>query len=89
VGRKDIIVGIDSINELTARANALMEATETALMEAIAVCHAGVQVSEIGRVMHDIADANGFRSMKNICGGGVGSHLHMLPEIKVSLEIWF
>jgi methionyl aminopeptidase len=67
------------------RAKLIMEATEEALLEAISVCHAGVEISEIGRVTHEIAERYGFRPLKNICGHGVGRHLHMLPEVKVRL----
>jgi len=54
------------------------------MYEAISVCKAGVEISEIGNTIQDVAHGHGYRPMKNSCGRGIGKYLHMLPEVKVS-----
>jgi methionyl aminopeptidase len=66
------------------RGKALIHATNEAMYKAIDVCRVGVEICEIGNVVQKVADQYGYRPMKKVCGHGIGSYLHMLPEIKVS-----
>jgi len=66
------------------RGKAIILATKQAMYEAISVCKAGVEISEIGNTIQDVAHGHGYRPMKNSCGRGIGKYLHMLPEVKVS-----
>jgi len=66
------------------RGKGLIHATNEAMYKAIDVCRVGVEICEIGNAVQIIADQYGYRPMKKVCGHGIGSYLHMLPEIKVS-----
>ena len=62
-----------------------------AMEEAIKICKPGVDYSEIGRVIEEIATRDGFdvyfrvyhftSSVRDYCGHGIGRYMHMLPYI--------
>jgi len=66
----------------SARACALIETTNKAMLEAINICHAGTPLCEIGNTVQRIAQSNGYRPMKIVTGHGVGVDFHTPPEIK-------
>lgn len=65
------------------RGKALIHATNEAMYRAIDVCRVGVEICEIGNAVQKVADQYGYRPMKRVCGHGIGSYLHMLPEVKL------
>ena len=75
---------MDDYDDQMSRGKALMQTTERALYASIGVCFAGAEISEIGKTIHDIAESEGYRPLKNVCGHGIGLQWHMPPEIKVS-----
>ena len=69
----------------------LIATTKEAMEEAIKICKPGVDYSEIGRVIEEIATRGGFdvyfrvyhftSSVRDYCGHGIGRYMHMLPYI--------
>lgn len=73
-----ITVAIGSISPL---AQSLMETTEEALRQAIAVVKAGAHVGDISAVVERIARAKGFSPVRALTGHGLGKALHQHPDI--------
>jgi len=69
------------VGQVEPEAKRLCEATKEALNKAIAICKPGVQIKEIGRVIHAIADREKFGVNKIFCGHGVGREFHSAPTI--------
>mmetsp|Transcript_11123 Transcript_11123/g.24074 ORF Transcript_11123/g.24074 Transcript_11123/m.24074 type:complete len:363 (+) Transcript_11123:110-1198(+) len=69
----------DSRDERTHR---LVQATREALEEAVAVCQAGVKISEIGRTIQSVADRYDYRIVKDWNGHGIGREFECLPQVK-------
>lgn len=62
-------------------AKQLCEVTKLALDEAIKVCGPGVPYSEIGKVIHGIADKHKYGVVRDFVGHGVGQLFHSAPTI--------
>ena len=73
----------DEVLEQKERAQNLINATREAMYRAIDVCVQGTPLNHIGNAVHDVADEYGYRPVKNVCGHGIGTELHMLPQVKV------
>jgi len=58
----------------------LIECSKSALASAIKVVCAGNRLSEIGLVVEKEAHRNGYKTIRNLCGHGVGDTLHDEPE---------
>ncbi len=59
----------------------LCEYTRQARDEGIAVAHAGKPVNLIGRAVEQVANAGGYRVVKQLIGHGVGRHIHEKPSV--------
>ncbi len=59
----------------------LMRVTRESLEHGIAVVRDGVPVHEIGRAVQEYCEANSFGVVRELCGHGVGSRLHMEPSV--------
>ncbi len=55
--------------------------TKLALDEAIKICGPGVPYSEIGKVIHGIADKHKYGVVRDFVGHGVGQLFHSAPTI--------
>jgi hypothetical protein len=62
-------------------AKQLCEVTKHALDESIKVCGPGVPYSEIGKVIHAIADKHKYGIIRDFVGHGVGQLFHSAPTI--------
>ena len=58
----------------------LLECGKRALQKAISVSMAGYPLNGIGLAVEKEAHKNGFRTIRNLCGHGVGRSLHENPE---------
>ncbi|MFI5412640.1 MAG: type II methionyl aminopeptidase [Candidatus Micrarchaeales archaeon] len=68
--------------DLSGKYGSLVEASEDALKNAIAVVKAGVPVSTIGGIIEKTIEKKGFKPIKNLGGHGVEEHdLHTHPFI--------
>jgi len=70
-----------AVGRVSPRARALLFSTRAALTDAIAEVRAGAPVRNIGRAVERRAKRSGFRVVRNLCGHGVGRHIHEEPQI--------
>jgi methionyl aminopeptidase len=70
-----------AVGQVSTRARALLFSTRAALTDAIAQVRAGAPVRNIGRAVERRAKRSGFRVVRNLCGHGVGRHIHEEPQI--------
>ena len=57
----------------------LLHATRVALKEASAVARAGQPINQLGKAVQKVAKRAGFKTIRNLCGHGVGRSLHEAP----------
>jgi len=75
-----------AVGQVSPRARALLFSTRAALSDAIAQVRAGAPVRNIGRAVERRAKRSGFRVVRNLCGHGVGRHIHEDPQIPNTYE---
>lgn len=69
------------VGKVDRRAASLLWATRTALHDAIAEARAGAPIRNIGSAVERRAKRCGFRVVRQLCGHGVGRHIHEEPSI--------
>jgi methionyl aminopeptidase len=69
------------VGEVSSRASALLGATRGALRDAMAVARAGTPIREIGKAVERRARRHAFHVVRDLCGHGVGRHIHEAPSI--------
>ena len=69
------------VGKVAARASALLEATRLALEDGMREARAGEPLRNIGRAVERRAKQRGFRVVRNLCGHGVGRHIHEEPQV--------
>jgi methionyl aminopeptidase len=74
------------VGQVSQRARALLFSTRAALSDAMAEVRAGAPLRNIGRAVERRAKRSGFRVVKNLCGHGVGRHIHEEPQVPNTFE---
>jgi methionyl aminopeptidase len=69
------------VGTVSAEESALLQATRLALEDGMREARAGAPVRNIGRAVERRAKRHGFRVVRNLCGHGVGRHIHEEPQI--------
>ncbi|HYQ04652.1 MAG TPA: type I methionyl aminopeptidase [Polyangiaceae bacterium] len=69
------------VGRVSTRARSLLYSTRAALNDAIAEVRAGAPMRNIGRAVERRAKRSGFRVVRNLCGHGVGRHIHEEPQV--------
>ncbi|MCK6586466.1 MAG: type I methionyl aminopeptidase [Polyangiaceae bacterium] len=69
------------VGAVAPKANALLAATKQALSDAMVEARAGQPMRNIGRAVERRAKKAGFRVIRNLCGHGVGRHIHEKPSV--------
>ena len=77
-GDAAITVGV---GEVSAKARALMEATEKSLYAGIAAVKAGKRLSDISHAVQTVVEGAGFGVIREFVGHGIGRSLHEDPQI--------
>jgi len=70
-----------SIGNISAEANELMKVTKECLYKGIEAAIIGNRVGDIGHVVQQHAESNGFSVVRDLVGHGVGRNLHEKPEV--------
>jgi methionyl aminopeptidase len=70
-----------SVGTVSARARNLLFTTRAALTDAMAEARAGAPIRNIGRAVERRAKRAGFRVVRDLCGHGVGRHIHEPPNV--------
>ena len=69
------------IGEISEDARLLIERTRQSFFEGIKYAYAGRHLHEISRAVGEYAQSFGYGVVRDLCGHGIGSHLHEEPEI--------
>ena len=69
------------VGVVTPRLQQLLDATRRAQAEAMDEARAGRPLSGIGKAVERRAKRHGFFVIKNLCGHGVGRHIHEDPQV--------
>lgn len=69
------------IGMVSKEAQLLMERTRQSFFEGIKYAAAGHHLHEISAAIGDYAESFGYGVVEDLCGHGIGSHLHEDPEI--------
>mmetsp|Transcript_3912 Transcript_3912/g.6133 ORF Transcript_3912/g.6133 Transcript_3912/m.6133 type:complete len:312 (+) Transcript_3912:79-1014(+) len=79
---KTVIIGEDKIQKSDREwKRQLLDINLKALEDAISICGPGKCITEIGSTIQKVADSNGYSSVEDFCGHGLGKTLHMPPLI--------
>ena len=70
-----------AIGEISGEKQKLMDVTEKALYLGIEAAVPNNHVGDIGFAIQQYVEENGFSVVKDLCGHGVGKHLHEEPQI--------
>lgn len=74
------------VGTIDAQSRALLWTTRQALSEGIAQARAGRPIHAIGRAVELRAKRGGFQVIRELCGHGVGRHIHEIPNIPNVLQ---
>ena len=69
------------VGTVSAQASALLRATRLALEDGMSQACAGAPLRNIGRAVERRAKQCGFKVVRNLCGHGVGRHIHEDPLV--------
>jgi methionyl aminopeptidase len=69
------------VGKVSPEAQRLMDVTEQSLMHAIAQCHPGRRIGDIGHAVQSHAEASGFSVVRQFVGHGIGTSLHEEPQV--------
>lgn len=70
-----------AIGRISAEAERLMRVTREALLQAVAQCHPGKRVGDIGHAVQRHAEAHGYSVVREFVGHGIGTSLHEEPQV--------
>lgn len=70
-----------AVGTVSKEAELLMERTRQSFFEGMKYATAGRHLHEISRAIGDYAESFGYGVVKELCGHGIGTHLHEDPDI--------
>jgi methionyl aminopeptidase len=69
------------VGQVDAESRKLVETTRACLDRAIEMCRPGALYRDIGNVISQVANKQGFSVVKSYCGHGIGELFHTVPNI--------
>ena len=69
------------VGEISAEAQALIDATDRSLAAGIAAMQPGGRLSDIGAAVQSVAERAGFSVVKEYTGHGIGTSMHEAPDV--------
>jgi methionyl aminopeptidase len=75
-----------AVGRVSPRATALLLATRQSLQDGMSQARAGRPIRNIGRAVERRAKRAGFHVVRQLCGHGVGRHIHEAPTIPNTAE---
>ncbi len=69
------------VGEISPEASHLVETTRRCLDAGIAVVREGAFLGEIGAVIQDLAESEGYSVVRDYCGHGIGRRFHEEPQV--------
>ena len=70
-----------AIGEVSVKANNLIEATYSSMMNAIKILKPGVKLGDIGNEIQSYVENRGFSVVRDFCGHGISTIFHEPPNI--------
>ena len=70
-----------NVGEISIKAKKLIETTYESMMEAIEIVKEGIQLGDIGSIIQNHVEAQGFSVVQDFCGHGIGQTFHKEPNI--------
>lgn len=70
-----------AVGQISAEAQALMEAGEGSLYAAIEQCHVGNRMGDVSAAAQNYAESRGFSVVREYVGHGIGRQLHEEPAV--------
>lgn len=70
-----------AVGDLTEEKKKLMDVTEKSLYLGIDEAKVGNRIGDIGYVIQNYVEKEGFSVVRDLCGHGVGKHLHEEPQV--------
>lgn len=70
-----------AVGEVSEEARLLIERTRQSFFEGMKMATEGKHLHDISRAIGDYAEKFGYGVVRDLCGHGIGSHLHEEPEI--------
>lgn len=70
-----------AVGKLSSDCTYLMEHTKKALYEGIKEVKPGARIGDIGNAVEKYANAHNLGIVRELCGHGVGNHLHESPDV--------
>lgn len=70
-----------AIGKIGLRAEKLINVTYEAMMRGIEIVKPGACIGDIGYAIQSFVEKNGFSVVRDFCGHGVGSEMHMAPSV--------
>ena len=69
------------IGEVSIKAQKLVRTTYEAMMKSIKIIKEGIHLGDIGSVIQNHVEAEGFSVVRDFCGHGIGQKFHEKPNI--------
>eukprot|EP01091_Cochliopodium_minus_P015164 TRINITY_DN5311_c0_g1_i2.p1 TRINITY_DN5311_c0_g1~~TRINITY_DN5311_c0_g1_i2.p1 ORF type:complete len:290 (+),score=57.62 TRINITY_DN5311_c0_g1_i2:247-1116(+) len=69
------------VGEVDQKAKHLITTTQTALQKAIEICKSGKKISDIAKIISQIARENKYSVSPDFMGHGIGKNFHQLPYV--------
>lgn len=69
------------VGKVSSESKKLIKVTREALHKAIALCHPGNRIGDLGHAIQEHAEAHGFSVVREFTGHGIGRALHEFPPI--------
>ena len=69
------------VGEISKEAKELMQVTKECFFEGIKYAREGNHLFDISGAIGDYAEEHGYGVVRDLCGHGIGTHLHEAPEI--------
>jgi len=69
------------VGEVSTKAKKLVKATYEAMIKSIKILKDGIQVGDIGSVIQNHVESQGFSVVRDFCGHGTGKKFHEPPNI--------
>ncbi len=69
------------VGEVAPETRALLKATKESLYEGIAMAVDGKRIGDVANAIQTYCEARGYSVVREMCGHGIGKHLHEDPEV--------
>ena len=69
------------VGEVSVKAKKLVESTYKSLMKSISILKPNIYLGDIGHVIQNEVELEGFSVVKDFCGHGIGKTFHKMPNV--------